>query len=192
MGKTDTGISIHDKPAFYQRFLRGSETGEDKTVYVMAGIPGSGKSTFVNRMIGEGKFPARAFILNPDLVMEAMKEYQEAVEVHGYEQAFARWELPARELAYELLGKAVQLGLAIIIDMGMARPEGYGLLNDLKSKHGYYLKMYWLELPAALALERIRQRKRHTPESMVYEREAALKSLQPKYQALVDEFYFVK
>lgn len=49
------------------------------TVYTMAGIPGSGKTTFVNKMLSQGEFPQNAFILNPDNIMEALPEYQDEV-----------------------------------------------------------------------------------------------------------------
>ncbi|KAK6026274.1 hypothetical protein OSTOST_07786 [Ostertagia ostertagi] len=152
----------------------------------MAGIPGAGKSTYVKASIQNGQFPPDAFILNPDLVMEALPGYQEDYLVHGAVAAFSRWEIPARALADDLLETAISLHLDIILDMGAARKENYELIRRLKEVEGYYVQMYWLHIPIETALARIASRDRFTPESMVHERAAALALLRPAYEQLAD------
>lgn len=160
------------------------------TVYTMAGIPGSGKTTFVNKMLSQGEFPQNAFILNPDNIMEALPEYQDEVLSSGKIKAFELYEVPARELAYQLLEDVIEINADIIIDMGSARLENYELLKRLK-KLGYYVKMYWIDISIEEALARIKLRNRYTPDSMIIERYVMLGKLQDNYRCIADEFYKV-
>ena len=158
------------------------------TIFVMAGIPGAGKTTFVNKMLAEGVFPNNAFILSPDRVMEALPTYQKDFVELGAEEAFQRWELPARKLAYDFYDMAVANGMDIIQDMGGARWEIYEMLKGLKEQHGYRLQMYWLNTPIEVALARIAQRPRYTSARMVWERYNVLQSLKSLYLRLCDCF----
>ena len=166
-----------------------SLTGSGTTVYAMAGIPGAGKSTFVRQSKAMGHFPRHAFVLNPDEVMEALPEYKQTYDDQGAEVAFQHWELPTRDLSYEMLEVAIQSHLPIIIDMGAARPEHYNLLCRLKEEEGYLIEMHWLDISVATALERIKARSRFTPESMLLERKEALAHLIPQYKTLVNDFF---
>lgn len=183
-------ISKKSKADIYLQFLSHKILNAPKNniVYAMAGIPGSGKSTFVQNQIQKGAFPGTAFILNPDSIMEALPEYQQDYKKRGAEKAFHIWELPARELAFNLLEEAIKFHTDIIIDMGAARPEHLNLLQRLKNE-GYVLNMYWLNVSAEIAQQRIQNRKRFTPKKMLLEREKTLATLKAHYQALVDNFY---
>lgn len=162
-----------------------------KQVYSTAGIPAAGKFTFIAQLITNSILPSNAFLLNPDSIMEFLPEYQEDVARFGAESAFARWEEPSVDLAYELLDTARLMGLDIIIDMGLARPESLDLIQQLKYKDGYRITIYWLDTPIDVALERIRHRKRHTPIEMVRSRALILSGLRAKYYALADEFHTI-
>lgn len=157
-------------------------------VYAMAGIPGAGKTTFVNKMLVNGQFPKNAYVLSPDYVMELLPGYKEDFQQLGKEEAFNRWEIPARSIAYELMEEAVNLHMEIIQDIGNSRLENFKTLKNLKEKHNYYLKMYWLEVPIDLALERIKKRERFTPEEAVSQRLESLSKMKMRYKRLVDEF----
>lgn len=165
--------------------------GAIKRIYSMAGIPAAGKSSFVARMIKGGTFPRNAFVLSPDSIMEFLPEYIVDMERLGPESAFARWEEPSVNLAYDLLRIATDQGSDIIIDMGLARPESLDMLRRFKVEAGYRIFIYWLETPIDVALERIKHRVRHTPMEMVRTRALTLSVLRPKYQALADEFHVI-
>ena len=79
-----------------------------------------------------GDFPRRAYILNPDIVMTSLPEYQQLVDKEGLETAFAKLEMPARDLAYQWFAEAAKRRVDIIKDMASAREENYVMLTDLK------------------------------------------------------------
>lgn len=186
----DRSISETSLKEVWQRFLPDTKIGSmvPKWVDSMAGIPGAGKTTYVESMLANGSFSREAFLLSPDAVMESLPEYVDDYRRIGPVGAFQRWEEPSVRLAYEMLATARQRGLNLIIDMGLARPESLKLLQDLKHRDGYRVRIHWLEPPVELALERIKHRVRHTPVSMVIERSRALEQLKALYIALADEF----
>ena len=157
----------------------------------MAGIPGSGKSTFVAKAQSEGLFPRVAFVLNPDIVMVKLPEYQDLVRQKGPEKAFTILELPARNLAYDLCTEAIKIRSDIIKDMGSSRQENYDMLKEIKAS-GYTLKMYVILVETREAMRRCALRKgRYTPPRLISERNLSLKGLIPKYTELVDELHYL-
>ena len=169
------------------QMLHSLVESENPTVYAMAGIPASGKSTFVAAAQASGKFPVSAFVLNPDLVMTALPEYQKVAREEGLVAAFDMYEMPARELAYELFAEAVEQQVDIIKDMASARQENYEMLQALKRK-GYRLYMFYIAVEPDEAIRRSAARPgRHTPVELIRERSHSLKLLLPEYRGLGDE-----
>lgn len=187
----DHKISSSSIQLLRSRFLPNKRINSlfQKTVFAMAGIPGSGKTTFVSKCLNDGSFPYDAFILNCDSVMETLPEYISDYEQFGQKISFNRWEIPARNLSYRLLEEAVALNLDIIKDMNCVRWENFAMLERLKEQHGYYLKMYLFDIDPEIALRRIKDRKRYTPPAMVLERAIALKELKDHYKSLVHEYF---
>lgn len=173
--------------AIKDQFLGGVASSPAPTVFCMAGIPGAGKSTFVERALRRGEFPANHFLLDPDRVMNAIPHYRDDFKTRGAAEAFLKWELPARTLAYALLDDAAQMRCDIIKDMGCARRENYDRLQALKES-GYRVQMYYIDCAVGLALGRIKHRPRHTPEQLVRDRAMGLVELLPLYRELADEF----
>lgn len=173
--------------AIKDQFLGGVSSSPAPTVYCMAGIPGAGKSTFVDAALKRGEFPAHAFLLDPDRVMNAIPQYRDDFQTLGAAAAFSKWELPARDLAYAMLDDAINLRCDIIKDMGCARRENYDKLKALKES-GYRVQMYYIDHPVQDALKRIALRPRHTPEQLVRDRASGLVELIPLYRTLADEF----
>ena len=172
-----------------QMFLPGLRPSANPTVYAMAGIPVAGKSTFVLAAQDKGDFPKAAFVFNPDKIMTSLPEYQEAVRQEGLASAFIKWEMPARALSHALFEEAASRRFDIIKDMACAREENFQMLNALKQA-GYKLKMFYIAIDAAIALQRSKTRtSRHTPDTLIYERQAALQDLLPRYRVLADEFH---
>lgn len=171
----------------HEMFLDGLSPADDPAIYCVAGIPGAGKSTYVKQAIEGGMFPENAFLLDPDRVMLALPEYQEDFEKLGPVDAYQRWELPARALAYSLFERAVVQRFHIIQDMSFAREENYQHLQTLKDR-GYQIFMVYIECPVGEALRRAATRLRHTPPQMIIDRAASLATLLPLYRALADDF----
>lgn len=159
------------------------------TVYAMAGIPAAGKSTFVSVAQDKGDFPKAAFVFNPDLVMTSLPEYQRTVQQQGLEPAFIEWEMPARLLCHQLFEEAASRRFDIIKDMACAREENFQMLQALKQS-GYRVKMFYIAIDAAMAIQRSKTRSsRHTPDTLIHERQAALQGLLPRYRVLANEFH---
>ncbi|MDG2072961.1 MAG: zeta toxin family protein [Pseudomonadales bacterium] len=159
------------------------------TVFAMAGIPAAGKSTFVLAAQDRGDFPKAAFLFNPDSVMTALPEYQQAVRQEGLASAFTQWEMPARALSQKLFEEAASRRFDIIKDMACAREENFEMLAGLKES-GYKIKIFYIAIDPAMALQRSKTRSsRHTPDVLIHERQAALQNLLPRYRVLADEFH---
>ena len=170
-----------------EKLLKPSDTPEEKVVYAMCGIPASGKTTYVQTQIKGGNLPQTAFILNPDIVMNELPDYQKDKEEQGAEYAFKKWEIPARTLAYKLFQKAKEQNKTIIIDMGCAREENREMLMSLKDLH-YKVHMTHIKCDIDTAIDRADARERFTPHEMIYKRWNTLEALLPQYQMLADTF----
>ena len=155
--------------------------------YVMAGIPGAGKSTYVDRHIANGEFPADAFILDPDRTMQSMPDYQRALKEQGEEAAFEHYELPARERAYQLFEQALSKGRDIIKDMGCTRAENIEMVRRMKQA-GYEIHVIAVITDVETAFARTKNRPRHTPRVMIEERHQALQERLPELRDLANTY----
>lgn len=160
-------------------------------IYATCGIPGAGKTTFVDTQLKTGAFPEASFILNPDRVMLVLPEYLEDRDSIGAQAAYEKWELPARDLAYALAGKAGQNTYHIIKDMGCANPLSMKFVKRWKGQ-GYGLTMYHIDCPIETAFERIDQREFKISRQEVAKRYDSLQGFLPEYKALADEFYSIE
>ena len=160
-------------------------------VYAMVGIPAAGKSTFVQLARARHLFPADAYTLNPDLVMERTPSWRRALARDGAESAFSEYELPARNLAYQLLDEAVARRLSIVKDMGNVRAENLDMLDRLR-KAGYHLQLYYIHCDVSESIRRSHERElatgRHTPVAMIRERADSLDRLLPGLRDIAHEF----
>lgn len=156
------------------------------TVYAMAGIPGAGKSSFVRTALKNRYFPENAFILNPDLVLEMIPGYRQDCEEKGAQEAFAKWEMPSRALAYALTREAMERKLPIIKDMGMVRPENWKILMEMRAA-GYKVLLHHIICDADEAVRRCALRERHFPAHRVYERARELDALMADFAGVADE-----
>ncbi len=157
-------------------------------VYAMAGIPGAGKTTFVARALASGMFPARAFILNPDRVMDELPAYHADRLVLGRDEAFARWEMPCRDLAYELAYDAMARRLPVIKDMGLVRPENWQMLAGFRAA-GYRVVLHHIMCDVDEAIRRVSSRERPFPADAIRARARALDELLVQNMAHVDAMH---
>lgn len=170
-----------------KKFLDHVVEQEKPVLYATCGIPGAGKSTFVDQKLESGEFPTNAYILNPDRVMVTLPEYQTDCQSLGAQEAYQKWELPARELAYDMADRVSKTRGNIIKDMGCANPLSLELVKKLKSK-GYRILMYHIDCDLNEAFRRIDQRDFQISREAVELRYQLLNDLLPEYQALADEF----
>jgi predicted ABC-type ATPase len=184
-------ISDQSKLALENQFLSSCipERGEP-VICSMAGIPAAGKTTFVDISLKQGDFPNKAFLLNPDEVMERLPEYLEDIKIIGKEGAFEKWEMPSRELSFELLERALDSRFNIIKDMGCVRAENVELLGRLK-KRGYQVKLFYIYCCPEEAIKRAKARSRYVPESEIFSRFESINRLLPLLEELADEFVHI-
>jgi predicted ABC-type ATPase len=166
---------------------KNTENKIPPTLYAMAGIPGSGKSTYVDHAQHQGLFPKNIALIDPDRVMQAIPAYHDDVAKIGAEAAFTKWEMPVRQLTYDFYDDSAAQNLTIIQDMGSARPEFLERFSRLKQQ-GYLVHITYIFCPLDIALKRMATRPRFTPESLVRERHDSLAKLLPLYHDLADQF----
>ena len=170
------------------QFLGHCTAQDNPKLFATCGIPGAGKTTFVDAKLANGEFPADAFILNPDRVMLALPEYQADRDEQGAQAAYQKWELPCRDLAYGMADYAAEQRFNVIKDMGCANPLSLRFVENAKSD-GYLICMYHIHCDLNEAYHRIDQRDFQISKQAVKERYDLLQKLLPSYQSVADTFY---
>jgi predicted ABC-type ATPase len=164
-------------------------------IFVVAGGPAAGKTTYIQKQLHAGVFPADAFIHDCDAVMESLPEYQNDLQRVGSVAAFTAWELPARQLAEEALFAAAQQRQNIIYDRSCALLSSFEFIEKLVTQKTYQLIFYYLEVDTEVAIKRAHAREkatgRHIPTRMIQERINALRKFLPEYQALAIQAFTI-
>ena len=160
-------------------------------IFAVAGIPASGKSSFIQEKMKENFFPEEVFIHDCDAVMASLKDYQSDLQTLGSAQAFTKWELPARALAESMLMEAVHAKKNIIYDRSCALQSSYLFLKEVVELHQYALVMHVLAVSNEVAFSRAEEREKETgrqvPKKYFIEREKGLKALWPAYLKLAKQ-----
>jgi len=180
-------ISSESKTYIQSLFLGHVTQQKNPVIHATCGIPGAGKSTFVDAKIAAGAFPDNAFILNPDRVMQILPEYLADAAAVGTQTAYETWEMPARKLSYDMAEQAIALRAHIIKDMGCVRVENYTMLSRLKRK-GYTVYMYYIHCNINMAIHRVHQRDFRISDAQIRERYHSLQARLPDYKRLADNF----
>ena len=151
----------------------------------VSGVPGAGKSTFCRRYAQADKV-----MISFDAIMEQLPEYQRDIYRYGNKTAFRNWELPARVAGYELLRRAVSRKQNICLEHSGVNDAHLELVQNLKN-YGFSTEVDFILCPLNVAITRTREREaktqRHTPESLIRERFAAVQSYLPRYQQIADK-----
>lgn len=175
--------------AVISKYLQTAPSVEHPVLIHMAGIPGSGKTTYYRTH----DWPQHVFIAF-DNIMEDLKEYQNDLKAFGAEIAFNKWEIPARIIGYELLRLAVEQHKNIFFDNGGSSQGHLELIKNIK-KFGYTTAMYYIDCPLQVAIERsiIREKEinRHIPIETIEDRFYKTINKIKQYQQIVDCFYHI-
>lgn len=150
----------------------------------VSGCPGAGKTTYCRKIAGDGAF------LSFDAIMESLPSYQRDLQSLGDEAAFARWEMVARVIGYEVLRRAVERKLGIVLEHSGVNPAHLELFANLK-KLGYETCVRVIKCDLAMAERRAEEREkithRHTPKKMIEQRFALVNNYIAKYQKIADK-----
>lgn len=170
--------------------IKNLASQERPQIFHTLGFSGSGKSTLLEYCHENTEiFPEGAFFLGFDRVMESCQSYQDEFEKLGAEEAFLRWEIPARALGYELLEEALKRRLHIVFEHSGARQDHVELLRHVKNDLGYHLTIMETQVDPQKALERNKEKARFQPVEYVLERKKTIDQLRPLYHMLADEWY---
>lgn len=161
----------------------GLQTQLSPSLLSMAGIPGSGKSTLVERFKAEHVTPTLPYEHNPDVIMEGLPQYVNDFRELGRVLARRRWELYARSIAEDhLFPSAIARQVNIVVDMGFARQAIFDMIARARD-HGYDIKIVFVFCNIDVAIDRASTRNRNVDTSTIVER---AKFLKERFLSIVD------
>lgn len=160
-------------------------------IIAIAGGPASGKNYLYDHMLAKHILPDNAVMHDPDLVMQSIEQYREDALINPA-AAFAKWELPARQLAHEILLNAVLARYHIIYIRSFALPDSFNFVHAVKQL-GYQIDIHLLQCDINIALTRAAERekitKRHIPaETLIQRHQKVLQSI-PEITSIADNYY---
>lgn len=166
---------------------------KEKLFIHMAGLPGSGKTTYCREVLLKKFAQEEILYLGFDAVMEKISFYKEEKQ-KDIVGAFKRWEIPARILGYEILVQAFNKGLSVLFDNGASNPRHLEII-ELFKEEAYHVKMYYLGGTPQQLIPRVSQReaegKRHMPLEEMESRYNSLQKGIENYKKVIKDFYNV-
>jgi predicted ABC-type ATPase len=164
----------------------------DPRIVAIGGGPGAGKSYFYELLKAKGRVPKESVMSDPDLIMQAIPQYQQAITHHPV-KAFEHWELPARQLTNDILLKALMARYHIVYMRSFALPDSLEFIHQAKML-GYKVDIHLLICDVTIAMSRSQERekmtKRHLPKETLVQRHAAVSRLLSDIKDAADNFYF--
>ena len=151
----------------------------------IGGIPGAGKSTFCKT----SHWDKRLYI-SFDKIMESIPEYWKDIYRLGSIKTFAKWEMPARIIGYEVLRRAIEKKADIYLEHSGVNDAHVELMKNLH-KLGYQTEICFILCDIDEACRRATEREkithRHTSRDMILQRGALVNRYLETYKPLVDE-----
>jgi predicted kinase len=148
-----------------------------KKAVLFIGLPGSGKTTIVNKVYGDYN------IVSADIIKSTHTDYDQK-----HPELLHQWSVKeAENNMIDLSDK----GVDICMDSGGVN-NSYSLriMNMLKSK-GYNLTLVYVDTPLNVCIERNEKRERNIPEYVIIEKSIKLKDCLEKQKLVVDEFIHI-
>ena len=178
-------FSVEDFQAIFDRFNGIQKRIDEPVLKIVAGVPCSGKSHYINVLREE--YPD-AFVLQFDDIMCKFNGYCVVFENKGKEAAFAEYELPARWIGYQLLIRALEKNVSIIWEHSSALEQHVDLYKIIYHKSVYQVEMLYIDTPMEIIMQRTlkeRDKGRFLPIEYITERSEKLKALLPIYQKCI-------
>lgn len=128
-------------------------TSKQKTIYLMVGIPGSGKSTWIQAHVDSSWI-----VLSPDTILEQRYNYQWTPE-----RAAEAWAE-----SYRNFGALLIEGATIVWDATLISPMIRAAILHTAKGAGYRVEAVFCDTSVEICLERNAKRKREpVPESII-------------------------
>ncbi len=180
-------ISDKQEQKIIEKFIGGNPVASVKPIlYTMAGIPASGKTTFLSMQGKKGNLPQNYYYHDPDKVMELLEGYKDDFATLGAKSAKSLWELPARRLADNILFPlAIEHRLNIVMDMGLCRTEIIEMIQSCRAE-GYIIKMQFIYCDLPVAIQRSRKRERYMSAQEIHHRASFLASNMSSILSIAD------
>ncbi len=155
----------------------------------MLGIPGAGKTSFINILQSNWVGQDVPVLLGFDQIMQAMPEYQSMTDKV---KAFSQFEIPAREQGYRVLDELMLKRQSLLFDNGGSAASHLEILGKAQSL-GYTLILVSIKTPIEIAKRHVDQRSisegRHTPMQYLEDRAEKIRHLTASYRSLTPHFY---
>lgn len=185
----DTGELLNECESLILEYLKQCSTSNQPNILVVAGIPFSGKSTYIENFLNVES--TRYLSISFDAIMQRLSMYQQLTRRYGLQVAFEKTELLARMVGYELLHRAVEARLPIVFEHSSTPKEHVALYRAIQNVYGYQIEMALMNVSLKVATQRAnefngkRDDNRYTPAHYLDERHNMLQELIPAYEALM-------
>lgn len=174
-------IKTDETDALINHFLSHGQVGDTPLFIHVSGIPGAGKTTYIDANEQPGMVRIQF-----DLIMKHLKEYDKMVQEKGAAIAFSAFEMPARVIGYELLRQALAAHYNIIFEHSL-NPIHTDLYHFLHA-NGYTTHLVFINCSVEVALNRVREREliigRHTPADFITQRFKLAQEYLPRFKEL--------
>lgn len=184
-------MPIHTELSDIETTIIDAAKSAPSPVFVhMLGIPGSGKSSFLNILQQEWQKKANVTLLGFDQIMQMIPSYQNMTDkIDGFRQ----FELPAREAGYRILDGLLKKRAHILFDNGGSAESHPDMMRYAKDQLQYKLIFLSIHTPIEVARSRVDARAietgQHTPLHYLGERYQKLQNLIPAYREMAHAFY---
>lgn len=181
-------IKTSETEALIKDMLQGLMPVASPELRQVSGIPGSGKSTFCATHL-----PDNFLFLSFDRIMVELPAYQKDLALYGNKTAFENYEMIARVTGYELLRRAVNRKLNIMLEHSGTNAAHLELFKNIR-RRGYRTAVDFIVCNTSLAMARAEERakkiNRYVPEQLILERAADFKKYVEEYQKLTSSVAF--
>ncbi|MDG3084741.1 zeta toxin family protein [Vibrio hannami] len=174
----------HEFNQLIDRELSGVKPVKSPKLTVISGIPYSGKSTFF-------KAHSHLFVDSLDIafdnIMQRMSFYHRIAQSDP-RRAFEKCELLARVIGYELLNRAADKGVNVVLEHSSTPSQHLDLYLLIQKAYGYQIEFIFIDCSLETALNRAqtenmkRDGERYTPPEYIEQRYKLLQSMLNKYQ----------
>lgn len=189
LGVVDSESVVEECETLIQQYLHQQLVSNQSEFLVIAGIPFSGKSSYIEQFL---KIETSEYLfISFDDIMQKLSVYQSLMQSRGPEIAFKQTELLARIVGYELLHRAVETRIPLILEHSSTLKEHVELYRVIRDFYGYQIEMTLMDVSLDVAAQRAyefneqRDGNRHTPVHYLQERHDKLQELIPEYEALM-------